>query len=382
MSQQDDHITEEREPRYEQMIASVEKFYGSHSPSTLLTAAEQTNILANVRERLAEHAIKRPESVSHDDTQRESEPIAMSRAMPVRKVSTRARRIGQTLSACVAVFIVAILIGGGWFLFFRQGLPNTAMQGAIMSPSTGVVTAPITKHSQVNGIEASMQVTSGPYFLSELLEANLALTNHTNTTLIINGFLRNGMCMYSPSVQSTVLFVNSTGGNNPQYIIPGLTDHPMNMLCPLSTVQLKPGQTIKVSQDIPLVKSGNITLTMGARFYHKQSDNNGQVTSMFDPLAGHWPTFQLAVVSHPPSNRVISLQWHGTRVNINAPAPALSNLRYFFACWQEGDETGNLPWAPLAKPELDASQCAGSAAKWQFSVGAPGYMIVNGKYPF
>jgi hypothetical protein len=379
MSQQDDYITEEREARYEQMIASVEKFYGARIPSTLLTTAEQTNILANVRERLAEHDIKRLESVSHDNTQRESEPIAMSRAMPVRQVSTRARRIGQTLSACVAVFIAVILIGGGWFFFFRQTASNTAI---MTNAPVGLVAAPITKTSQANGIEASMQVTAGPYFLGELLEANLSLTNHTQTTLIINGFLRGGMCMYSPSVQSTVLFVNSTGGNNPQYTIPGLTDHPMNMRCPLSTVQLKPGQTIKVSQDVPLVKSGNVELAMGARFYHKQSDNNGQVTSMFDPLAGHWPTFQLAVVSHPPSDRVISLQWHGTQVNINAPAPARSNLRYFFACWQEGDETGNLPWAPLAKTELDASQCAGSTAKWQFAVGAPGYMIVNGKYPF
>jgi hypothetical protein len=284
------------------------------------------------------------------------------------------------LSACIAVFIVAILIGGGWFFFFRQ----TSLTAVIAtSAPIGPVAAPITMHSQANGIDASMQVTSGPYFLGELLEANLSLTNHTKTTLTMNGSLRDGICVGSFSVHSTVLFVNSTGGNNPQYTIPVLAGRPMAMSCPSFNMQFKPEQTVKISQDVPLMKSGNVTLTMGARFYHNQSDSNGQViSSVFDPFVGHWPTLQLTVASHLPSDRVISLQGHGTHVSINAPASVRSNLRYFQACFYGSEEVGNLTWAPLAKPELDVSQCTKSTKKSQFAIGAPGYVIVNGESPF
>ncbi len=306
---------------------------------------------------------------------------------PLTRRQSHATRRTRVFSATVAVILSIVLVSGAWFLLNRESSStnrtfsptDTIASGAPVSPPTVSTTI----RAQANGVEAVMQITPGPYFLSELLEANLSLTNHTETTFNLQGVPETIPC-------DPALNVDITGGTKPYYDIPVLNSGFMS--CPLGMTHFKPGQTIHVHDDIPLNVSGRVVLTLIARFEYtgKYDLGNKNPPPVFDPLAHHWPSLAISVATKIPSNRVISLHLYGSQVTIDAPLPARATLRYLFTCWQfvtpgiiaGSTESGNFIWTPLGKTTLDTSQCSGSISKWTFAVGAPGYAIVNGHFPF
>jgi hypothetical protein len=181
------------------------------------------------------------------------------------------------------------------------------------------VRAPTTVRVEASGLEMSMSITPGPYFLSEVLVADMTLTNHTNTTFM----LREGLCY-------PALRLKQTGGKSPHYTLP---------------------------------LHGN--------------------TPVSNPL-GHWPSLQIQVASHIPSDRLFSLHLQGSQVHINAP-PALHLLYHFIvSCDSYGVtiDTGNSSWEPISTRVLGipGSGCPGNM-RWQYAVSAVGYAVVAGKYP-
>ncbi|GHO84902.1 hypothetical protein [Dictyobacter formicarum] len=225
-----------------------------------------------------------------------------------------------------------------------------------------------------------MQIIPGPYFLSELLEARLTLTNHNKTSVEVQGVLANAPC-------TGALGVAITGGSKPQYLIPSNNAF---MSCPPMMSSLKPGQTVSILQDFPLTMSGSMTLAFAVRFIHlvKNKQDNQNIYTSFDPLGGHVPALHIVVAPKVPVDRLISLQWIGPLVNVEAPAAALGNFRYYYTCSNfvpvdgEFTGTGNFSWQPFTQSFLNLPMCSGLVSQWQFSVAAPGFSVANGSTSF
>ncbi|GER92127.1 hypothetical protein KDW_62890 [Dictyobacter vulcani] len=222
-----------------------------------------------------------------------------------------------------------------------------------------------------------MQITPGPYFLSELLEVRLTLTNHNKTPVMVAGVLANSPC-------TGALGVYVTGGSKPEYPLP--VDGAFMSCPPPMPSSLNPGQTVSILQNFPLTMSGPMRLAFGVRFMHvvKNKQANQDVYTNFDPLDGHAPALSIVIAPKVPEDRVISLQWIGSQVHVAAPEEAHMNFRYFYTCSNfipingELTETGNFSWQPFSQSFLQLPLCSGAVSQWQFSVGAPGFSVANG----
>jgi hypothetical protein len=281
-------------------------------------------------------------------------------------------RISHRLNNVAAVLVIIVIISISLVLF-RPQLPS-----ADGSP-TGAVGTPVTAHVQAGGLEFSMHFTPGPYFLSELFVADLALTNRTQTTFTLAGPSGAGPC-------GAALFLAMTDGVAPNYTLPVSASHS----CPFMQTQLRPEETLTFHHFIPLSRSGDITLSPGAQFLHTQVDPNGgqSITDGKSPLDGHWPSIKIQVASSVPIDRKIALQQEGTQVQINAPAATHRHLYYIYnvTCnaFQGGtDATGNYAWQPLSTTILHEPDCGDYGNQnihWYYAVSAPGYAIVSGHF--
>jgi hypothetical protein len=177
---------------------------------------------------------------------------------------------------------------------------------------------------QAGGLSLLMQVTPGPYFLGELLEVDVSLSNHSRTTYTLNGS--------SPSVFSlceAAVYINMTGGSSaPQFDLllpdPGA---PFDMLtCPMSMSTLAPGQTMRLQEFLPVSSTGTVTLQSGADVVQTVAPDGRQSTSNTSPLDGRWPSITLTVAAATPSDRQITLQQEGRQVQVGAPQAAQAHL--------------------------------------------------------
>ncbi len=295
---------------------------------------------------------------------------------PTQKPSTSPSsntHISHRLNTIAAVLVIAAIIGIS-LLLFRSHQPS-----ADGSP-VGAVGTPVTAHVQAGGLEFSMRITPGPYFLSELFVADLSLTNHTQKTFTLEGSSVAGGC-------GAALFLDMTGGSAPDYTLPVDDVHS----CPLLQTQLKPGETLTIHQFSALSSSGDIRLTPGANFLHTQVGPDGTRSTTFgtSPLDGHWPSLKIHVASRVPSDRKLSLQQEGTQVQISAPASARSHLYYIYnvTCdaFQGGTVgTGNSAWEPISTTILHQPDCGdygNQTIRWSYAVSAPGYAIASGQHP-
>jgi hypothetical protein len=124
--------------------------------------------------------------------------------------------------------------------------------------------------------------------------------------------------------------------------------------CPGGISTLAPGQTWTVDQFLPLTASGQVTLTIGARFFVIATATDGarQLTGSPGPFAHRWPALQLSVAPAVPAGHTISLQQINLllvhQVSVAAPTAALRELYYIenVTCQsgQGGTEEPNLTW--------------------------------------
>jgi hypothetical protein len=229
-----------------------------------------------------------------------------------------------------------------------------------------------------------MQVTPGPYFLGELLAANLSLRNDSHATYTLSG----PSMITDPSVDGicgTVIFVTMSGGSGPQYE-PPLAHVPT---CTEGDFPLVPGHTMTVHQFVPVTNAGEVTLQAGASFLTQTvtgSDGSQSATPSQSPLDGRWPSIKIAVATATPSDRQITLQQKGTQVQVNAPAAARAHLYYIFAAACNASQggaadTGSMVWQPVGTTFLQEPNCgdsSGPTIQWWYTVSAPGYAIASG----
>ena len=283
----------------------------------------------------------------------------------------RGRRWLHRLSVLASILLIAGVIGMALALLRSHASP--AAKSNILLAGT-----PITSRVEAGGLTFSMQMTPGPYFLGELLLADLSLSNGSHTTYWLGGPKEAGPC-------GAAVFVNLTGGSGSSYRLPVADEHS----CPFISSTLAPGETITLHEFLPVSTSGEVTLESGANFLQTTTDPSGNksVTRGNSPLDGLWPSMKIQVATAAPSDRKITLRREGTQARIDAPAAVLGRLYYLYtvACvaFQGGTvETGNFAWEPISTTTLREPNCGDYGSQiiqWSYAVSSPGYAIASGQ---
>jgi Putative zinc-finger len=364
-----------------------------------VTHAESVAALARFQEHLS---AQNPETfLHHHNGNSQTGTFSLSRQegddsmlIPVRP-STPRHRFGTLAQTLVAVLIIAALLGTT-LLLLKLRLPSTGVIPT--TPPIGPLATPVTVHAEAGGLEMRMQITAGPYFLSEMLAADLSLTNHSQTTFLLQGtqtpmpealqdschpplniVMTGGESPYAPNLQSTLAVAISCSGS-------------------AGTVQLQPAQTMMIHRYIALTSSGHLTLTPRAVFQKPVLGQDGviHIVPTAGPLNGRWPSLQISVQTRVPSDHLISLHQQSAQVIVDAPLPARSQLLYVsaFDCdFGQGasGHGGRGYWRSLPTMTIQTAQCGssmnngtaipGKVLHWRYAVGAPGYSIASGTYP-
>lgn len=302
-------------------------------------------------------------------------------------MSPRRGRILRFINTFAAVLVIGAIIGASLLLFRHQPQSTSGNPAQPVSTPGVPVGSPIAPHLvsvtgvySAGGLEARLTIMAGPYFLSELLVADITLTNHSHTTYQLQGVPKSSPCDQALWVNYTL-----TGANTAHYSFPAYGN---SMSCPFTMSLFKPGQAIAIRQYIALTDSGNILLSEEARFLvTKTTPNQGKsITDGPSPLDGKWPSLHITVASRVPSNRIITLHRLGSKVFVNAPVAARSHLLYQYAVNCQdfhdpgGTASGNYNWTPVTTT-IGEPGCPGKNEQWTYAVSAPGYAIVSGRYP-
>lgn len=371
----DDGIPEESMPPYQDLVVLLRQ---TPSDATSVISEEQAQMLARVRARLHQ--------AEADDGSPEDEPLVPEnldsafQPLPLRRNAPRRfSRIRRTLNMIAAVLVIGVITGASLFLFSSHQSSNSGVSIPTGAP-IGSIKVPVTVRSEAGGLEASLQVTSGPYFLSELLDVTITLTNHSNKSIFLQGGAGTlNFCM------GEALILTTTGGGKPYYNLPSNNTPIPSMNCPFTQTELAPGKPLIMQGYISLTKSGLVVLTPEAKFltFTKDRYGNKSATTSADPLHQHWPVMHINVVAKLPSDRILLLRQQGSQIIINAPTPARSHLVDYEAisCVENGSNVGSrsLGWDSLFTTTLSEPECWGPNKHWTYVVGAPGYAIASGE---
>jgi hypothetical protein len=232
-----------------------------------------------------------------------------------------------------------------------------------------------------DGLMLSLRISPGPYFLSELVAAQMTLINASGIAYQLEGAPVMNDC-------DQVMGVVLAGGQAPRYTVPTQG----RVSCPDVSSTLHPGETWIINQLLPLTASGDVTLTAEGLFVVSGRDAHGNAfeTGSEGPFAGHWPVLRLTVAPGVPAGRGISLRPISVlsihRVGIAAPGGARGRLFAIADVTCHGDgsvmtEAPDVTWRLVSGDTLDEPGCPGDDEVWSYSVGAPGYAIVSGRYP-
>jgi hypothetical protein len=298
---------------------------------------------------------------------RDAEPMEESTtrpSLPSSRLPYHRHRIGW-LNGLVSILVVAGMSGVALALFSHHtALPARVVEG----PGIRMV--------QAGGLTFVMRVTPGPYFLGELLEADLSLTNDSFTTYMLAGSKVANPC-------GAVIFVYMAGDLQPQYVLPVATTHS----CPGFISNLTPGETVTLHEFLPISNSGEVTLESGARFLQTFTDSDGiqNITNGPSPLDGHWPSIKLSVAATTLADRQLTVQREGTLVQINAPRAALAHLYYIYTVTCNAIQggyvyTGNFAWERISTTSVHEPNCGDAGdqiIKWSYAVSAPGFAIAS-----
>lgn len=303
-------------------------------------------------------------------SQQEEQGIFSEQSPSVGNPSRRSSRAGRLLNLVGAILVVGVIIGTAFLLFSQRAV--TVSSSIPTERPVGPIKTPIMVQSQAGGLEASLHITSGPYFLSELLGVQITLTNHSNKSFLLAGFATD--INYCDGVFS----VTATGGGDPHYNFPVDIS---SMSCPAAQTQLDAGKTLIEQGYVPLTKSGQVTITSEARFLTATKEKTGGelITTGSNPLDGHWPVIHIKVHAKVPTDRTLSLQQQGSQITINAPASIQSHLVYFYSIACVGELGTNGKWTPVTTQTLQQPECSGASKHWSFGVSAPGYALISGE---
>ena len=227
--------------------------------------------------------------------------------------------------------------------------------------------APVFAHTESNGLETTLSIPPGPYFLSELLSVDITLTNSSQHSIMLEGGPAINTCMGAFSAMVT-------GGQEPHYDIPVT---PITMSCPpgMSTLAMK--ESLSAHGYIAITRSGAATVAMDARASTLTLNSDGTVSNQGSrPLAEHWPSIAIKVTPQIPSDRLLTLQTQGNTVIVNAPDSVRPHLVYYYtvSCLHGSGTNGD--WTSLKAKTLQEPYCDDPIRHWDYAVSASGYPVV------
>lgn len=378
----DDLLPEESDAQYNELIALLQQ---SYRKPTYEDPHGREQILVRVRDQLGI-------SVAQNDVlQQDVGELFPVYREPFPTASHRRSWISRLATQIAAVLVIVLLLGS--FLLLLQSRMSLTGTHPILAPSVGPVGKPMTVHTQAGGLDATVRVTSGPYFLSEMLEVDLSVTNHTHNTFDVLPLYPQPCAPAFPSQ----LPVMMTGGERPfdtilQHNLAAFGTELFRCSDGPGFETFRPMQTISFSKDIVLTSSGHMTLTAQARFAKlvpvPGQKNGYQALDNSDPFAGHWPSIQITVRAGIPFDRSITGQQKGAQVTIDAPPLARSQLFYAtqITCdSSSGFRRDKLTSMKLQTPPFNSYMQNNPTNKcvWTYAVGTPGYSVFSGslKYP-
>ncbi|MDQ2906253.1 MAG: hypothetical protein M3Y81_22255 [Chloroflexota bacterium] len=278
------------------------------------------------------------------------------------KTAHRSVRRWNTFASVLVVSLLAITS----LLLFRHyssAIVSTIPTG---KPIGAPVSMPVLAHTEVNGLETTLSITPGPYFLSELLPVAITLTNHSQHSLMLGGAPALNTC--NGAFSATI-----TGGKEPHYDLPG---NNFAMSCPGGMSELDMNKSLSVHGYIPLTRSSTVAITIEARVFTITQNQNGTInTQGSSPLDEHWPSIAIIVAPQIPSDRQLSLQAQGNNVIVNAPGSVRPHLVYFYTVNCSHGSGTNDGWDPLKTTILQEPYCDDLIRQWIYAVSAPGYAI-------
>jgi len=277
-----------------------------------------------------------------------------------------------------SALVVVVLLTGECTLHPAPASPSYQLNGPTSEVARG-------------GLTMTLRLASSPYFVGELLPAEVAISNHGEAVFPVEAVSSNALC--TPAITLMASRPASPPAPPRRALTPDLSALHVGR-CPRGVTQLHPGQTVTVHDLLlPLTASGATTLTAYARFLtmHTGPDYQREIVAAPNPLDGRWPSLQITVVPQAPAGRTIALQVMGTHASVQAPPPARTQLRYIFEVRCDALRgpsstlisnylhVGLVDWAPLPTPQLDQPGCPGKNSVWTFYVGAPGYRVAMGR---
>lgn len=382
----DDMLPEEQDPKNGELITFLK--HANLSPM-LVDPAQRAQILSRARGRLLQAD---PEnSVTMKMPVLTMGELTSLRSRPNTRVDKqhRGRRFLHLLNVLAAALVIAALIGTSFLIFG----PWSPLQGdrSGTAPPIGPVGTPVEMYAgTINGFEMSLKITPGPYFLSEFLEADLSITNHTRTTHSL--FSPGGLPCNWP------LKIAIEGGGSPHVtdIWPnwaGLLTRealrscnwPSFMLSSSVGIRLLAAQTRTFKQYVQLTSSGHVTLTAHVAFT-KATNWVGLSDSHTISTEALLASLHLSVSARIPSDRNLSFKEKNMQAIVYVPPAARGHLLYetVYDCDQgaygwdaKTDIRISLPTLTLQKPQW----CSSLSGKilWVYVVSAPGYATVSGK---
>lgn len=161
----DDPLPEEQEQPYSDLIALIQQ---ARRPAISAEADECAAALARVEQRLT--------GAATTDTQTEATEVSPGTLLsfgPRARRRATARVRWRAFSTLAAVLVVALLISSSLLLFHRAPAAGTGSAATGAAP----VGTPVNTQIASNGLGMTMSVTPGPYFLGEMIQVDMIITN-------------------------------------------------------------------------------------------------------------------------------------------------------------------------------------------------------------
>lgn len=369
----DDLLPEEHDAQHHYIVRALSH---SYVPSLPLSADEQADSVARVRERLLAN---QPAPSPGEEQGEQQAGIADSTPLhPVAPAGFKPRRrFISFINGLAAVLVIGALLGASVLLFTRHSLPGVATPALPTGNNQGLT---IIASSTVDGLTMTLAITPGPYFLSEMLEVKVTLVNNsTKNTYPGSPFSGSRACGYYPGVE-----INYSG--NPEFNIPIAFDHS----CPFSPdrpLTLKPGQSTSITRYAPLQKSGELTITVPADFYTGPGSQQlfPGPTSVPNPFGSQGLVARIQVAKTIPANLKIPFTVKGYYATVEAPKSAKGPLLYAYSIGcqdynNDGGSTwsGNFGWDTLTNATIRRPGCPGKNLQWFFAFAIPGYAVAVG----
>ncbi len=278
-------------------------------------------------------------------------------------------------------------------------MPNTAVQRSVkgglwglgLVALCGTQLAPLTyarafapggsvSTVQAHGVEISLRVAPGPYFVGEALHVQTWLINRSP---IIRWVVQSSNEGEGTRINGTApLMIRARGEASPRF------DGPPALCCPPIPSSLSVGERLVADYLIVLGVEGQVDITTHTTFAPRGPNAAGFRFGATISLFSRWPKVIITVSPRVPPHRTLHLQRTHTGVHVIVPSGAHPTIYYgdLLHCGPDAQgQQSYFPttsgWGPLGNTSITEPECALDGPRaWQIAILAPGYVGATGTY--